>query len=227
MIKTGTRLYINITNACNTNCPFCCMYSSTENSKYMDFDTFRSIVDKYDSEFELQLEGGEPLLHPNVYLFIEYALSKKGCKKVNILTNGIVLENHIRRIVELCKWYKIPFEIKVSVNYWLIKVNQDHIRKLEKIIFATEYIENFKISLNVRKRENDEWIDEEIAKYKLTEHANSFYLQSYGKMTGSKYDKPVIVQNIADWHIFACDGKDFGQDLVARSEYEKTLGVNK
>ena len=71
MIKTGTRLYINITNACNTNCPFCCMYSSTENSKYMDFDTFRGIVDKYDSEFELQLEGGEPLVHPNIYLFIE------------------------------------------------------------------------------------------------------------------------------------------------------------
>ena len=74
------------------------MYSSTENSKYMDFDTFRNIVDTYDKEFELQLEGGEPLLHPNVYLFIEYAISKKGCKKVNILTNGIVLENHIDTI---------------------------------------------------------------------------------------------------------------------------------
>lgn len=203
------------------------MYSSTENSRCMNFDTFKSIIDKYDSEFELQLEGGEPLLHPSIYLFIEYAISKNGCKKVNILTNGLVLEKHIHRIVELCKWYKTPFEIKVSVNYWLIKVNQDHIKKLEKLIFATEYIENFKISLNVRKREDDEWIDDEIAKYKLAKYANSFYFQAYGKMTGSNYGKPVIAQNITDWHIFACDGKDFGQDLIARSEYEKTLGVNK
>ncbi|MBQ6628858.1 MAG: hypothetical protein IJH65_08585 [Methanobrevibacter sp.] len=29
-MKKGTRLYINITNRCNTRCPFCCMYSGED-----------------------------------------------------------------------------------------------------------------------------------------------------------------------------------------------------
>lgn len=33
-IKSGTRLYINITNGCNVNCPFCCMYKWHEQMQY-------------------------------------------------------------------------------------------------------------------------------------------------------------------------------------------------
>lgn len=56
----------------------------------------------------------------------------------------------------------------------------------------------------------------------LKEISNIFYLQSYGKYENEKgYSKPVIVQNIDDWFIYACDGTCFGKDLVARSDYEK------
>ena len=48
-MKKGTRLYINITNHCNTDCPFCCMYSGTKKNTYMDFDTFKTIID-YDNK---------------------------------------------------------------------------------------------------------------------------------------------------------------------------------
>ena len=73
-MKTGTRLYINITNRCNTTCPFCCMYSGESKSTEMPFETYKQIIDENDGEFELQLEGGEPLLNRNIYLFIEYAI---------------------------------------------------------------------------------------------------------------------------------------------------------
>lgn len=86
-MKKGIRLYINLTNKCNTNCPFCCMYSGTDKDDFMTFDTFKSIIDNFDKEFELQLEGGEPLLHKQLYLFIEYAISTNRCKKIIILTN--------------------------------------------------------------------------------------------------------------------------------------------
>lgn len=223
MIKEGTRLYINITDACNTDCPFCCMYSSTKNALYMQFDTYRRIIDSCEGNFELQLEGGEPLLHPDLYLFIEYAISTKRCTKVIILTNGIEYGKHLKRLVAVCKWNKIPFETKISANYWLIQQDPEHLKKIARWIFATEFIQDFSILLNVRKREGDEWIDDEIEKLKISQYANSFYLQSYGKMTGTKYDKPVIVQNIQNWRIYATDGACFGQDLVARSEYEKEL----
>ena len=83
----GTRLYINITNRCNTDCPFCCMYSGTGKTIDMKFDVFRRIVDDCDGEFEIQFEGGEPLIHKNFYLFLEYAIATGRCKKVNILMN--------------------------------------------------------------------------------------------------------------------------------------------
>ena len=61
IIKDGTRLYVNITNACDVTCPFCCMYSGNKNDSFMDFDTFKSIVDGCEGDIELQLEGGNQL----------------------------------------------------------------------------------------------------------------------------------------------------------------------
>ena len=223
-MKTGTRLYINITNHCNTTCPFCCMYSGESKSTMMPFDTYKQIIDENDGEFELQLEGGEPLLNKNIYLFIEYAISTQCCKKVIVLSNGIILKKHIKRLVELHKWYNVPFEIKVSVNYWLLKVNKNHLQNIADIVFATNYIPYFSIYLNTRKRKDDAWIDEEIAKYGLAEINHSFLLQSYGKMSGNKnYDGVTIVQNIENWKVYSVDGKCFCTDLVARSEHEKGI----
>lgn len=222
--KKGTRLYINITNSCNVNCPFCCMYSGTDKNNYMSFDTFKKIIDNTDKEFELQLEGGEPLLHKNIFLFIEYAISTKKCNKIIILTNGILLNNYVDRFIEIAQWYKIPFEVKVSVNYYLIDKNKDHLKFLSNLSFAIRYLPYFNLKLNVRKRkEIDEWIDEKISSLGLKDIGNSYYMQSYGKLIDSEYDKPIIVQNIEDWFIYASNGKCFKQDLIARSEYERGL----
>lgn len=223
-MKEGFRLYINITNKCNTNCPFCCMFSSTKNDKHMDFETYKKLIDEIEGPIEVQLEGGEPLIHKDLYLFIEYALSKPNTRKILILTNGLKIDKHLKRLVEICKWYDVEFEIKISVNYWLLEQDKKHIEKIKQYIFATEYIEKFKITLNVRKRkEGDEWIIKEIEDCDLLIYTNSYYFQSYGKLTNSKYDKPVIKQNIEDWAVYAVDGKCFGQDLIARSEYEGEL----
>ena len=72
-MKEGTRLYINLTNKCNTACPFCCMYSDPSKNTFMTFDIFRSIIDDCKTDFELQLEGGEPLLHKDINEFIDIA----------------------------------------------------------------------------------------------------------------------------------------------------------
>lgn len=220
-MKEGTRLYINLTNKCNTNCPFCCMYSGTEKNRFITFEQYKNIIDLSKGPIELQLEGGEPLLHNDIFLFIEYAISTKRCTKVIILTNGILLEKYMKRFIDIANWNNILFEFKVSINYWLIKENKNHLFMLNKMIFATDFIENINIVLNVRKRFEDEWIEKELEKYRLKEHSNIYYLQSYGKMTNSEYDKPIIVQNIDNWRIYASDGTCFNQDLIARSEYEK------
>lgn len=222
-MKNGTRLYINITNKCNTDCPFCCMYSGTNKNNFMSFDIFKNIIDSCNNDFELQLEGGEPLLHHQLYLMLEYAISTNRCKKVIILTNGILLDKHIKRLTDIANWYDILFEFKISINYWLLDLDKNLLSRMDKLVFSTQFIENINIVFNVRKRYNDDWIDDELKKYHLFDKSNIFYFQSYGKLSDSSYDKPVIVQNIDNWFIYASDGTCFNQDLIARSEYEKEL----
>ena len=167
MIKNGTRLYINLTNHCNTNCPFCCMYSGTNKNRFMSFEIFKEIINSCDDQFELQLEGGEPLLHNDLFLFIEYAIHTQRCKKIIILTNGILIEKYMKRLIDIANWNKIMIECKISINYWLLELDDNFLFKMNKLVFATKFIENINILYNVRKRKSDDWIDEELKKYQL------------------------------------------------------------
>lgn len=218
------RQYINITNSCNANCEFCCMWSDSTKHTFMSFDTFKKIIDSKNDDFELQLEGGEPLLHENLYLFIEYARSTNRLKKIIILTNGILLNKHLNRLVDLNKYYKIPVLIKMSVNYWLYNMDNNLLDKALDYHLATEFIDGVDIHLNVRLRKQDDWLSNLIKEKKLDNISNIFYLQRYGKYENeTEYELPVIVQNIDDWFIYACDGKCFYKDLIKRSNYERNI----
>lgn len=219
------RLYINLTNKCNTECEFCCMYSSQNKNTYLSFDKYKQIIDKYEDDFELQLEGGEPLLNKNLFLFIEYAISTGRCKKIIILSNGKILNKFIKRLVDIHEYYKIPVLLKLSVNYWLYNDDNKLLDKFRDYYLSTEFIEGFDIKLNVRLRKNDKdkWLINKLEEYKLKEISNIYYFQSYGKLTGTDYSSPVIVQNVDKWFIYSSDGECFEQDLILRSEYEKGL----
>lgn len=52
-MKSGIRFYINLTNACNVECPFCCMYSSPNKKNYLTFKQYVDIIDSSNIEFEL------------------------------------------------------------------------------------------------------------------------------------------------------------------------------
>ena len=223
-MKKGTRLYINLTNKCNTNCTFCCMYSGTNKNTFMDFETFKKIIDNCKGKFELQLEGGEPILNKDIFLFIEYAISTNRCLKIIILSNGIELQKYMKRFIDIANWNKILIEFKISINYWLIKVEKDFLYKMNLLLFSVKYLKYINIIFNVRKRKDkDENLDNLLKENDLYDHSNIYYLQSYGKLKNSKYDKPIIVQNIDNWFIYASDGTCFNQDLIARSDYEEKL----
>lgn len=215
-----TRLYINITNKCNAECDFCCMWSSPRKTTFMDFETYKGIIDSCKDNFELQLEGGEPLLHDLMYLFVWYAHSTKRCKRVIVLTNGIILHNHIDRLTNIKNETGIPFLLKVSINSELYS---DKVMKQNRDLYlGTEFIEGFNITFNVRLKHGEDWLVEELKRNKLYDMSNIYYLQSYGKLENDdNYDKPVIVQNIENWKLYSCDGMCFEQDLISRSNHEK------
>lgn len=83
------KIYIEITNGCNLNCSFC--IGNKRSVKFLSFSQFKVILNKvksYTNYLYFHILG-EPLLHPDVVKFIDYA-SSQGFY-VNITTNGYLI----------------------------------------------------------------------------------------------------------------------------------------
>jgi MoaA/NifB/PqqE/SkfB family radical SAM enzyme len=221
--KAKKRIYLNLTNRCNVKCDFCCMFSEPNKNTFLSFDKYKEIIDNSECFFELQLEGGEPFLHEDFYLFVEYARFTGRCTKITISTNGILLSKHLQRLTNFCDFSKIPIVIKRSINYYLYNLDNWIFKKCRDLYLATEFIPNFKIEFNVRLRKEDNWIVEKLKEFKIYEQSRVYELQNYGRMGNDLYSKPFIVRNIDEFFLYASDGKCFNDDMVKRSEYEKTL----
>jgi MoaA/NifB/PqqE/SkfB family radical SAM enzyme len=222
-MKASTRLYFNLTNKCNLSCDFCCMYSEPSKSTFLSFESFKTIIDSTKDYFELQLEGGESFLHDDFYLFLEYAKHTKRCSKVVISTNGILLNKNLQRLTDFCDFSKIPVLIKRSINYHLYDIDNSIFKKCRDLYLTTEFIEGLDVKFNVRLRKEDGWVIDKLREFKIFDQSNIYEFQNYGRLEDGNYSKPFIVQNIDNWFIYSCDGKCFDQDLIRRSEYEKTL----
>lgn len=85
------KIYIEITNRCNLNCSFC--IHNKRPFKDMTFDEYKMIINKIKNQTkEVYLHVlGEPLLHPNINEFIDYATNNG--LLVNITTNGYLIKN--------------------------------------------------------------------------------------------------------------------------------------
>ena len=200
------------------------MSSGKHKNTFMSFNTFKDIIDSCSSEFELQLEGGEPLLHGDLYLFLWYAHSTQRCKRVIITTNGMLLRTHIEPLIWFASHTNIKVLIKRSINYHLINENKNLLKECRDMHLATEFIDIFDIRFNVRLRHGDEELIELLKVNKIFDQSDVYYLQSYGKLEdNTEYEKPVIKQNVDAWFLYSCDGANFGTDLVARANHEKDL----
>ena len=85
------KIYIEITNACNLNCPFC--IKNKRKINYMTLNNYKKIINKiknHTKEIYMHILG-EPLLHPEIINFIEYANLNN--LLVNITTNGYLINN--------------------------------------------------------------------------------------------------------------------------------------
>lgn len=84
-----SRVYIEIGNICNMNCSFC--HKTKRQKHQMSFDEFKKVVASLSgvTEYLYFHVMGEPLLHPELCSFIEYA-SGQGFKCA-VTTNGTLL----------------------------------------------------------------------------------------------------------------------------------------
>ena len=109
------------------------MYCGPDKNRFMTLDQYRKIIDDCQTDFEVQLEGGEPFKHRDIERFIEYAISQERCRKVIILTNGNMLI-YMRKFERLANRYDTKIEFKVSMNYFLISEAMKHGSNKEQMI---------------------------------------------------------------------------------------------
>lgn len=221
---------INITNRCNLECSFCCVYGSPKNTSFIDFNKFKDIIDEYNSyALEVKLEGGEPLLHHRLFLFIEYLATIKNLKKVVIQTNGSLLEQHAEHIIKDAIRLNIPIELKIGINTELIKRNKNHLAICRALLSKSQCIPNFRVMFAVRylNEEDLEYLLSEIDTYSIPRiYCDIDIFRAYGRLSGSEYPPVVNPDDASNWVCYASDGTYFGTDLEARSEHEKFIISN-
>lgn len=127
-MKKFKKIYIEITNRCNLNCSFCSV--NKKEKKEMNLEEFEHVlknIDEYTDYIYLHVKG-EPLLHTNFFEILK--LCKKYKKKVNITTNGSLLQYKTNDIINsnVVRQINISLQSLTTDNY-LIDI-LDSVKKL-------------------------------------------------------------------------------------------------
>ena len=221
------RVYVALTNSCNRACPWCSTCSSPRGATWLSLESLHARLPEA-GLFQLQLEGGEPTIHPQFWGFVELAREHPRCTHLVVCTNGVVLP---RIESSLCKWIErlgIPVTLKLSFNHHLL----DHDRGLLSLacrlrdLFDRLSGERLFV-LNVRLRrgyeQDDQRVRVAVERAGLLPVANIFFLQRYGFAADeSGWDGPAPVSN--RFTLINPDGQIFGPELIARSEAMRRLG---
>ncbi len=85
-------IFLDINTICNLNCSYCCSRSDKEWNKEISISKFETVLLslKYSTlNLNIILFGGEPLLHPDIELFITKLKNHKKVDNIIILSNGL------------------------------------------------------------------------------------------------------------------------------------------
>lgn len=219
------RLYFAITNKCNRGCPWCSTCSKVRGRTFLLVERFRELLPA-EGLFQVQLEGGEPLCHPDFWDFVEVARAHPGCHRLVLCTNGTLLPRRPRGLLVWLEKLGTPLTIKLSLNHFLL-ARDPHLVQLATLLrdLVGRNPER-SLVINVRRRRGID--DDDLAVVDLVERAglmpfaNVFFLQRYGNAARElDWEPPRLVWD--NFRLINPDGRVFGPDLVARSEAMRLL----
>jgi hypothetical protein len=220
------RVYVALTNHCNRSCPWCSTCSSPRGSTYLSIADYIAALPP-EGLFQVQLEGGEPTVHPRFWDFVRIAREHPRCTHLVLCTNGVVLPRPVPKLRPWIESLGAPLTLKLSVNHHLLDADSG---LLGLAIALRDQFGNLGgqrlLVLNVRLRrgyeDDDRRVYEAVEKAGLLPHANVFFLQRYGfASVEDHWELPSPV-----WDRFSLvnpDGKVYGPDLIARSEGMRAL----
>lgn len=107
---------IDIAAKCNLNCKSCAHYSPIAKEEYADIEQtkndLRQLSMLCDGEVEyIHLMGGEPLLNPNVLDFAIAARESFPTGRIEIVTNGLLLDKKDKAFFQTLHDYKIQLSV--------------------------------------------------------------------------------------------------------------------
>jgi MoaA/NifB/PqqE/SkfB family radical SAM enzyme len=220
------RVYAALTNHCNRACPWCSTCSSPAGGTFLTLADFERALPP-EGPFEVQLEGGEPTVHPRFWDFVALARGHGRCRRLVLCTNGVVMPRRPERLAAWLERLGAPLTVKLSFNHHLV----DHDPGLAALARHTRDAlgalgGDRLFVLNVRLRrgvdDDDRRVTEAVHAAGLRDDANVFHLQRYGFAEGeASWDEPFLVGR--DFHFVNPDGRVMGPDLVARSAAMRVL----
>lgn len=193
-MKKFKKIYIEITNVCNLNCSFC--HNTKREKKFMSVSEFSHIVNqvkKYTDYIYLHVKG-EPLLNPNLDLFLDICDSNK--LKVNITTNGTLLKKNY----EILRKHNCLRQINVSLHSE--NDDEDYLNNVFDVcskLSDTTYISYrfWTLKNNVLDKKSTEVVDEIISYYNLsTDVVEKLYNDKQVKICDNTY---VNKDNLFEW----------------------------
>ena len=147
------RVYLEITDACNLNCPFCRYDKGNSFMPLADIDCYTDQIGKVCSYIYLHILG-EPLLHPQFEEIMDM-LDRKGLK-LQLVTNGTLLDRYPGLLKHACL-RKLSISIH-SVSH--LDIGQSYFDTIDALI---ENNEDKTIELRFY---NEETLSEDLIIYK-------------------------------------------------------------
>lgn len=215
------RIYVAVTNHCNRACPWCSTYSSPSGNTWLSMGRFKALLAAHEA-FEVQLEGGEPTLHPDFWSFVETSWSNGSCQRLVLCTNGVALPREHTGLIAFLERLGAPTTIKLSVNHYLLDHDPGLLAMAERIrAFSEASSGALSLVVNVRLRKgydaDDSRVLNAVREAGLLDCSNVFFLQKYGKASGEEEWEEPFLQGTR-FSLVNPDGRTFGTDLVGRSE---------
>ncbi len=220
------RVYVAVTNRCNRRCPWCSTCSTPEGSTFLDLDAYRASFPA-EGQFQVQLEGGEPTLHPRFLELVRTARAEPRCDRVVVCSNGVLIPRAAPALHAWLAALGAPLTLKVSVNHHLLARDPGLMALCRALRDEAAALGGDRLLVvNVRLRrgveDDDRAVRQAVEAAGLTPHANVFFLQAYGfaaAEAGWEPPRPVSDR----FTLVNPDGRVLGPDLVARSEAMRRL----
>lgn len=133
-LKIPFKIDVHVVEHCNLNCKGCSHFSTLAAPEFLDTNDYekslRHLAKIKKSIGQIQLLGGEPLLHPRLTELIKITKSILPDTQLNIVTNGILLVNsnwlsERENFVEACKINDVLIKISryPGINYDAVDTN--------------------------------------------------------------------------------------------------------